>query len=222
MSRTRLWIIGSVLLMIIIAGASYFLGVQPQLDAAKKADADRENVEFQNGILEADLVSLKEEFTHLDEYKSDLADLQKEIPNAEQWDLFLREIDAHADDAGVRVMEYAATDGMAFVPSEVIAPTVDPSITGDKFITIPVTVTAQGERADLLKYVESLQLDTRLYLITDMQLEQQEEDASLNQVIVNGLLYVMLDEPIVSIDSAPVEEAPAEGATDEATEEPVG
>jgi hypothetical protein len=46
--RNRLWNIVAVMLMVAIAAGGWFLGVDPQLAAARTADEQRETVEAQN------------------------------------------------------------------------------------------------------------------------------------------------------------------------------
>ncbi len=48
MDRNRLWIIGAVVVMVAIAALGWVVGVQPQLDAAAAADAQRATVDATN------------------------------------------------------------------------------------------------------------------------------------------------------------------------------
>jgi Tfp pilus assembly protein PilO len=57
--KNKIWIAGSVLLMVVALGLGWFLGIAPQLASAATAESQRAGVQALNAKQEATLASLK-------------------------------------------------------------------------------------------------------------------------------------------------------------------
>ena len=62
MDKHRMWIVGAVLAIVAVLALGWFLGISPQLDEARAANTDRQNVEIQNAAYAAQLETLKKQF----------------------------------------------------------------------------------------------------------------------------------------------------------------
>ncbi|MBU1587180.1 MAG: hypothetical protein KKH51_04445, partial [Actinobacteria bacterium] len=78
-STNRLWVIGSVTVMIIALVAGWFLGAQPFIAAAATHDTERANIQAQNEAKLAEIASLTEENKDLPAIEAEYKDLQKSI-----------------------------------------------------------------------------------------------------------------------------------------------
>ncbi|MEL4320547.1 hypothetical protein WJX64_16155 [Leifsonia sp. YIM 134122] len=114
--QNQIWIIGAVLVSVIIVAAGWFLGVSPQLAAARTAETDQQAVEAQNAQLEAELVTLKEDFSHLDELEAQKATLRQALPAEVSMSTFGREIDALAAATGVGIKNVESEDAVPYIP----------------------------------------------------------------------------------------------------------
>lgn len=116
MDKTRLWIIGSVLVMVVLAALGWVVGIQPQLDQSTAADAQTAQVESSNMASQAVLTKLKKDNGALPELKSQLGSLQTSIPAEAQTPAFMDELNALASANGLTVIASQITDGAGFVP----------------------------------------------------------------------------------------------------------
>lgn len=203
MNKTRLWTLGSIIAMLVIVVGGWFLGIQPQLDANAVAASDLELVENKNFTLEADLGNLKKEFEELDTNQARVDELRLAIPGNDKLDTFIGQLNSMAEGAGVTVSNFTSSEAAPFVPSTAAAAAIPPGIDATTFLTIPITITVDGERDAIMAFVGALQSGPRLMLVSDFTLSTSE-DASNG--LVSGLLFVYVDEPLVVVDP----EAPAD------------
>ena len=106
MNTTRLWVIGSVTVMIIALLAGWFLGVEPNLAAAAKSDADRAAIETQNIAQQGILDTLAEENGNLAAIQEEYSELQLSIPASSNTAGFISGLDDLAARTGVQVIGF--------------------------------------------------------------------------------------------------------------------
>ncbi|MGO4592878.1 hypothetical protein AB4Z18_03555 [Leifsonia sp. 2TAF2] len=116
MDKTRLWIIGSVLAMVVVAAIGWVLGIQPQLDQSAAADAQTAQVNTTNAANQAVLTKLKQESAELPALKEQLAALGTSVPAVAQTPAFADELTAFAAANGVTITGWQMTDAQRFVP----------------------------------------------------------------------------------------------------------
>ncbi|MCI0159072.1 hypothetical protein KNO15_20415 [Leifsonia shinshuensis] len=116
MDKTRLWIIGSVLAMVVVAALGWVLGIQPQLDQSAAADAQTLQVDSTNASSQIALNKLKKDSESLPDLKSQLTAVQSSIPAEAQTPAFMDELTALATANGLTVTASQITDGAGFVP----------------------------------------------------------------------------------------------------------
>jgi Tfp pilus assembly protein PilO len=207
-ANNRVWIIGGVLVIVLVAALGLLLGVKPQIDAAFTADADRSNVELLNVAAENELVTLRTEFAELDQLKSELAELQESVPALSSIGELTTQLDAAQTTHGVLITNVAVSDAVRFVPTAEVAGQVPASITADNFTVIPIVVTIKGDPTAMFDYIHSVQAGKRLMLIKGLTVSEE------NTIDIAANVYV-LSPP----GESAVEATPETTATD--TGEPV-
>src|SRR5665647_580086 len=83
-TRSAGWIGGTVVLILLIFVATWFLVAGPRFEAASTTLADAADVRARNVVLETQNAKLREDFAKLDDYKAELATLQTQIPTDAQ------------------------------------------------------------------------------------------------------------------------------------------
>ena len=213
MNSNRLWIIGSVLVMVLVVAGTAVLGILPQLDAAAKSAIEREAVKQQNAQLALDLEELKAQFANRGEIQEELDDLRLSIPDDIESESFLAQLDKIEDSNKVRVKSAAFTEAAAFVPSVELAESVDPALDVANFYAIPVTITVEGSADRLIDFLGDLQDSTRYYLATDVALQRAEGNGAT--MTIQGFIFALRntdgsqDASTGTEGEEPVEETPA-------------
>jgi len=209
MQKNKLLTVGGSLLIAVIAALGFLLGVQPQLDAARASDAQLSGIEAQNLIHSAELVSLKEDYSKLKKYEKELADLREEVPAGAELDAFIGELNTLESRNGVVITAVAPLDAQPFIPTAEIAGIVPASIDATTFVAIPVKVSVSGAKSQLIAFIDGLQSGTRLCLVSAASIVQDIQTPSVYTADITGLVYVLLDEPIVAV--SPEGTVPPEG-----------
>jgi hypothetical protein len=140
MTANRLWVIGLSAAIIAVLALGWFLLISPFLATAQLAADEAESVRNQNLAQQTALVSLKDQFDHLDELKAELGDLESVVPSDEDLLDFVDVISQTAAETGVVVQSYTAsealpwgsqtvTSGTAAAPAAAAPATPDPAAT---------------------------------------------------------------------------------------------
>lgn len=116
MDKTRLWIIGSVLAMVVVATLGWLLAIQPQLDQSAAAAVQTLQVDSANATNQVALNKLKKDSEALPALKSQLAAIGTSVPSAAQSPAFLDELGALAAANSLTVTASQITDAQGFVP----------------------------------------------------------------------------------------------------------
>ncbi len=211
MNVTRLWAVISALLVVVVGVFGYFVGVQPQLDAASKADEARSSVEDQNAIYEITLARLRAEADNLPELQAALAEARVSIPAQANLSTFLQQLSDLASAAGVTVSSVSTSDALGFVPAPEFVDAIPGAITQEQFVVIPIQMEVVGPRATVLDFIERVQTGGRLVLVTDLRLDRDGEDIEIARGSLTGLIFVLLEEPVAGEGAAVNESQDAAG-----------
>ncbi|TXN30302.1 hypothetical protein [Lacisediminihabitans profunda] len=147
MDRNRLWIIGTVAVMLVVVVAGWFLGIQPQLNAASAASQNLTTVKSQNAASERQLVALKSDFKGMGELTKKVTSLRKSVPSSAQLSTFVTEIDSLSSQYGVAVKTITVSDAKAYTPPVTVvapapgatpSPTPSPSASAAPVVVGPV------------------------------------------------------------------------------------
>ncbi|MGO4104370.1 hypothetical protein AB4Y63_10495 [Leifsonia sp. YAF41] len=124
MDKNRIWVIGSVLVMVVVIVAGWFVAVQPQLAATAAAYEQRVGVEQTNATHEALLAKLKTDFKNIDQLKAELAPLDASVPTGTEIAAFVDQLYELSGAAGVTVTGLTVADAEPYTP--VAAPVAAP------------------------------------------------------------------------------------------------
>lgn len=116
MSRNRLMLLLASVAAVVLAAGGFFLGVQPQLDRASAARAERTSVEASNAKTRAELERLREQAKSLPKMRSELAALRASVPPTASAAGLISQVNATADSAGVKVASITVGDAQAYTP----------------------------------------------------------------------------------------------------------
>jgi Tfp pilus assembly protein PilO len=130
MDKTRLWIIGAAIVMVVIVALGWVVAIQPQLDAASAADNQTTSIEKTNTQSAAALEQLKKDYKNLPALQSKLVTLQKSVPSDQSIPSFVDELYEIAAKNGLTITNWTAADAQAYKPVQPAAgsaPTATPS-----------------------------------------------------------------------------------------------
>lgn len=116
MDSNRIWYIGAVVAMVAIVVGGWFLGVQPQLDAATAAQTQRANIQRLNTVNEATLRALQAEDAKKGELLDEFAQLSASVPALPQFPAFLDEVNQIATSNNVVVSNATTSSNVAYEP----------------------------------------------------------------------------------------------------------
>ena len=220
MNTNRLWVIGSITVMIVVLVAGWFLGIEPNLAAAAKNDADRLALETQTNAQLSQIAVLTEENKDLASVENVYKELQRSIPASPNTSAFIASLDDLAASTGVQVVgftvgaseSYTVPESAVAVPTpsdtatpsptttEAPAPPVavgsvaatSPLITPDNFVGITVGVDLKGAYQSVLSYIKGLQSGPRLVLVTGINSVADVEGSSTDVTAhIDAMIYVL-------------------------------
>lgn len=107
-AKTSTWIGGAVVVGLLMGLGGWALAISPALSTASDTRAEALDVTARNEMLASKLVTLKQQFEHLEEFKAEVLAIEAQIPATAQLDEFLRQVAAHAEATGTFVVDIAA------------------------------------------------------------------------------------------------------------------
>ena len=130
MDKNRLWVIGSVLVMVAILALGYVLGIQPQLKSASAARTERLTVVATNAEQALVLAQLKKDFAGIDLVRNELAPLALSVPRGTEMPAFIDQLSALAGRSQVTLSTIGVSEPVAYAsvaPPVAEAPVADAS-----------------------------------------------------------------------------------------------
>lgn len=179
--RLSLAAIGTLAAVLLVAG--WFLGVQPQLTKALKANEQTAAARTQNDLLVVKNAGLKADQERISEFQAQLAQKQVSIPSARSQQELITQITAAADSAGVDVTNVSFEQARRYVPPAA----VPVPATTSTLVAVTFSIAAGGERAGLEQFAANMQAINRLATITQSQYTGPEA-ASL---VLGGQTWVL-------------------------------
>jgi Tfp pilus assembly protein PilO len=206
----RLWAIITAFVCVLLLGAGWFLGVEPRLAAADRANEQRQTIEAQNNVARAEILRLQKAEDNRAQLETQLADLRAAVPAGVDGSGFLSALDQIVAANGVVLASVSLSDPIAYVPPAEgeFSPLTDPAITAENFVAVPVKIAVGGTNDQVLAFLASLQSEKRLILVNEVARVRDESVADLYGLAVSGFIYVLRD---------PAAEAAADAADAEDT-----
>lgn len=208
MDKNRIWLIGSVLLMIVAVVLGYTMGISPKLDEASSAKETRLGVEAQNEIYELQLAQLKKQFENIDELQAELDDLRQEVPADARFPDLIKQLEKAASKHNVTVTIISVSDPQLYVPipaDEAAAPASDTAdgaegeapadaadatapvapaplpaaVDAENFVAVPISLAVAGKYQNVLNFMESVQKGKRLFLVNTFSSTAEKQPAAV-------------------------------------------
>jgi len=244
--NNRIWIVGSVIVMVAVVLLGYFLGASPRLTEAATNEANRQAAIAQNQSYEAALAALKKDFENIEEFRDRLDELQVALPPNSGLNRFIGSLRDLEIASGVVLTKFASVDPLPFVYKETLeeaaapvvapegeegteapvapAPVVDPpklvqTLSPDEFVYIAISLEVSGTTEQILNFTEALQTAKRRFLVTSVSYSPDTANPGIYTGKVEGYVYVLLDPSKPAIEP-PLEEGEEVEGGDE-SEEPV-
>jgi len=208
-----MWVGGSVLAVIAIFAAAYFLLIGPVMDSTADTDNQREQVEAQNTTLRTQNATLQGQFSRINELRAGLNDLHKQIPDHAGWDSYTTMVGGMANTNGVVVTSINGGSAIAIGGATLAPPPADGEATDGtnapvvaSGMALPVTIAFQGPRDGALAMVNDLQqVDQRLVLVQTIEIKGlQPTEAAVPPVapgdvgvVING--YLLIQPPVTTV-----------------------
>lgn len=200
--NNKFWILIASVVGVAVLALGWFLGISPKIDEINAADEQRATVEAQNKVHESKLAALKKEFLQLDSLKAELADAQESLPPGVELSTFLGELHGLESSSGVVLTTFSAGDGENYIPAPG-TDTLSPLVTANNFIAIPISLTVEGTRPQVIAFMNDLQYGKRLFLVIKLSLSQSTVVVSADQEpadpaeryegSISGFVYVLVD-----------------------------
>ena len=122
MDRNKLFMLLLGLGMVAVLAGGFILGVQPSLQAAAAADAERIQAVADNRVNQATLDSLVAENKKVGELTDQLNKLRQSVPASENMSAFIDGVREAATAEGLTVQGITPTDPIAYAPQGAAAP----------------------------------------------------------------------------------------------------
>lgn len=148
MNANRLWMIGTVLVTAVIVLGGWFIGAEPFLTAAAKADTDRAAIEQQIAAGEAVILQLTDEKKQQPELEERFVELQRSLPPAARTSEFITGLDVLAGQSGVSIGSITLADPKPYTmpasATQLPAESTDTSAVPETEADAPVAVVPVG------------------------------------------------------------------------------
>jgi hypothetical protein len=212
MQQHRILSLLSILVMLIIPVIGWFLIAQPQLAAATTADQQRRDVAAQVEASQKVVDQLKADSVKMPELRKELDELRGSIPAGVDPSGWIDGLSALATVSKVQITALTVSDPVAYSPAQ--PPSSGSGQSGDdegddsdasdfpgivtnalvdasNFVAIPVTVDVKGDGAAILRFVNGLQTDNRLYLVNEFSTATDPDDDDALVGKIGGYIWAI-------------------------------
>jgi Tfp pilus assembly protein PilO len=217
MNVNRLWTIGMVAVIVVVALAGWMLGVSPVLAQASSASDQAASLAASNLSTQAQITALKQQFAQIATAQGKLAGLRQSIPTDADMSAFLQEIDRLGSQDHVSLQTVAVQNAVVYqsptptgasagtststgtstpTPTPTPTPTATapvapaPTSVGSSLITIPIKLTFNGSFSNVMAFVKGLQNGSRLLFVAQVTTAvAQGQGASGIQASITGDIF---------------------------------
>lgn len=223
MSKTRMWGIGAVVLVLIMLIAGWELGISPTLTAITAANTQSTTIQSTNAASQAKLANLAVQFKGLNKFKKSLNKLRESIPENEGASGFLNEIAELCGSSGVTLASLSLASATVYVDPSVAAPAASADATttpapsapattpatttptpsaGSGLVLIPVTFVVKGSLDAVRDFVDAAQHGARL--LYSSQVDFSTGTDGVTNATITGDIFALKG----TSDAAPVKKVP--------------
>jgi Tfp pilus assembly protein PilO len=185
MTKMRQWSILTVVAVIIVFAAGWFLLVKPQNSKASTLRSQATTQEQQNAVLQSQITALQTEEKSLPEQQAELRKFSTQVPDNAAEPTVIRQLSAAAAGAGVDlvsmtpgtaapVVSTAATTATTPAPTDTTAAAGTTSLTGTStgggLMQLPVSIGITGTFPNVESFFQSLETLPRALLVSSWSL----------------------------------------------------
>ncbi len=177
MDKGRIWIAGAVIVIFVLIGGGWLLGIAPQLSIAAAANNDRANAIVSNARNQLVLAKLKSDYQNIDALKNQLLTLREAVPPKADISTFVTELNTLSAANKVTMKSITISDAKPYTPasqtrstgsSTASPPQSNPKITTSNFVVVPVQISVTGDYGRILSFVNDVQMGQRLILVSSL------------------------------------------------------
>src|SRR4051794_5021181 len=174
MDKMRQWTMLTVVGVVAVLGAGWFLAVSPQRHHAAQLRSQAASQQSANGQLQARVSQLQQQQKGLPAQQRRLNQIAAKIPDNPALPALIRQLSAAADGAGVELVSLSPANPTTFSPVGSTAPsTTAPSTTAAGAATgttgtlaqIPVAITVQGSYYNVESFFDAIEKLPRAVLV---------------------------------------------------------
>ena len=187
-SKTAPWVFGTAILAVLMLIGAWFLAISPKLSAAADESDQTQAQQARVDQLQIQLAGLKHDFENIADLRTQLQDLQVQIPSDQQLSTLLRQVSTIATETSIVLTSVTASSPAAVAgtasadsataaapaPAPATAPAAPAqAVTG--FYAIPIEVVVVGTYPNMVTFLDKLQTgNPRLILVSRIDLVSQQ------------------------------------------------
>jgi Tfp pilus assembly protein PilO len=178
MTKIRQWSILTVVAVIIVFAAGWFLMVKPQKSKATDLRAQAQSAQQANQVLAAQIASLQQQEKDLPQQQAALRKFATQVPDNPAEPTIIRQLSAAANGAGVDLV--SMTPGEATPVTSAAAATTSSSTlspTSAPLVGLPISIAITGTYPNVESFFQSLEKLPRALLVTGWALCPMNADA---------------------------------------------
>lgn len=169
MSRNRMWTVGTVLLVIAIVAAGWFLAIAPKRATAADLRSQQAAATQQADGLRTQIAMLKAQAADLPAQRARLATFQTKFPQTVELPRLIRGLTGANSAAGATLV--TITPGLPAAPgADASAGTGTPPPANSPYLLVPVSVVVEGTYAQLVQFLDAVEALPRAVLATDVSI----------------------------------------------------
>lgn len=198
-TRTSRWVAATAVLSVVLVAATWLLLIGPRRADAARLREDRVSAQASNDNLRLQIAQLKSQFAQLSTKQAELAAVQQELPPNAELPALVRNLNAIAGTAGVR-LDSLTPGAASYVNPTAAAPvgTAGGAAAAPKpgLVSIPVAVVVTGDYFQAALFLRKLQTQLhRGFLINSLAVKPGDSGSGTTSgtvsMTLNGEVFVL-------------------------------
>jgi type IV pilus assembly protein PilO len=207
MTKTRQWSVFTVIAVLAIIVAGWFLLVSPQRGQVKDLNAQTASQNSANASLQSQVAQLEQQKQGLPAQQRLLDKIATKIPASPELPTLIRQLSAAAKASGVDLVSLAPSPPTA-VAATAATGTVAAPATTSPLNQIPVTIQVSGSYFNITSFFRSLEKLNRALLVSDFQINPGDGSNAGSHAAAPDALTGQLSAVVFESPAAPAATAP--------------
>ena len=192
MTGTRIWALGTTVVIVVVLALGYLLGVSPMLTRLAAAEEELASAEATNQAQQATLQVMKAQYEDLPALQEELQALRVSIPGVVDSDFIYKLLADYQFGSATAVSSIITGEAQPYGVTPEGEPTTDGVNAVPNLYTVPVTITFTDTPGELaLAFVAGLQRGPRLFLVTSFSGGEGENGGET--ITVTAYMFVLSD-----------------------------